>query len=159
MKKFYVKNVANYNEIDIDKLTQWMHDWWAQRRGWTVEKTKYYMEHCFHKDRLPMTLVAFNEQNEEVGMCQLNYQDLDVRPDIYPYVAKVFVEPNSRGNNITKLLLAEAIKEAKRLGFKTIYLYTKHQNLYDKYGWEIIEYTQTFKSESPLEPVYKFDIE
>ncbi len=83
--------------------------------------------------------------------------DLDVRPDIYPYLANLYVQEDYRGNGIVKLLIDRALSEAKRLGLSELFLYTKHVGLYEKYGWEFIGEIDTFLLPR-IQRLYKINI-
>ena len=122
MNNFIVEKVTNYNKINLDKCVSWMYNWWGKVEGWTKEKVETYMKSSFNNHHLPMTFIAFNENNEEVGMCQLTLHDLDCRPDIYPYIANLYIDENYRKKGIVKKLLDEAIKIAKEINLTKLYI-------------------------------------
>jgi len=156
--KFKVKQVTDYTKINFDKLCDWMFNWWGKSEGKSKEWVEHYMQHSFNKNSLPFTIIAFNEQNEEVAMCQVTMHDLEVRPDIYPYVANLFVQNEYRGNGLVNMLLKKALSVAQKIGVYEIYIYTEHVGLYEKYGWEFVGEIDTFLSPR-IQRLYKINID
>lgn len=50
-------------------------------------------------------------------------------------------------------------KNAKKANLKELFLYTKYIGLYEKFGWKFVEEVKTFRSDSPIERLYKLEIE
>ncbi len=155
--KFRAELITDYKQINLDRLCEWNYNWWGVEEEKSKEYVEHFLKYSFHKDKLPLTIVVFNEQNEEVAMCQITMHDLDVRPDIYPYLANLYVQEDYRGNGIVKLLIDRALSEAKRLGLSELFLYTKHVGLYEKYGWEFIGEIDTFLLPR-IQRLYKINI-
>jgi N-acetylglutamate synthase-like GNAT family acetyltransferase len=66
--------------------------------------------------------------------------DMDSRPQLTPWLAGVFVEPQCRGKGIGSALVRRIEAEARSLGVSTLYLYTPHTEfLYERLGWSVIE--------------------
>ena len=84
--------------------------------------------------------------------------DLFGRPDIYPWLINVFVDEAFRGRHICKELMLTVPQNAKKAGIDELFLYTSHNGLYEKYGWEFIETVKTFDEKSPEERLYKLKI-
>lgn len=79
------------------------------------------------------------ENDEIAGYCTV--AKTDCIPDVpyTPYIGFVFVGEKFRGNRISQKLIIEAMAYAKKLGFKEIYLISDHENLYEKYGFSVID--------------------
>jgi len=147
------------NEI-FEKVVEWNYNWWGKKTGKTQEQVRYLFEHsiCI-EDRLPQTFVAILD-GVAVGMYQLSMtDDLFGRPDIYPWLINVYVDEQYRGRNICKELMLTVPQKAKDIGIKKLFLYTSHVGLYEKYGWELVEMVKTFDENSPLERLYKLEIQ
>jgi N-acetylglutamate synthase-like GNAT family acetyltransferase len=84
--------------------------------------------------------------------------DLDSRPDIYPWLANLFVDEDYRLQGVATGLINQAINQSKKIGLKELYLYTKYTNLYEKFGFEFVEEVETFKKDSPIERLYKINL-
>jgi len=141
----------------FNKLCEWAYKWWGERDGWSFEKMEYFMKRMINAERIPQTYIATDGKNV-FGMYQLAMEDLDVRPDIYPWLENVWVDENYRNNGICRLLMESVTNNVRNLGLSEIYLYTKHVGLYEKFGWEFIEEIETFKSETPIQRLYKLSL-
>ena len=107
------------------------------------------MEHCTEDGRLPQTFAAF-DRGEVVGAYQFTLSDMFVRPDIYPWLANVYVPPEHRGKGYSRVML-ESVREnaAKLPGVDEIFLFTPHTGLYEKYGWEYMEDAELYNGDKP----------
>ena len=146
------------NNHIFDIICEWNYNWWGIRHGLSFEAVKCNLEHSLCKERLPQTFVALID-NEPVGMYQLSMsEDLESRPDIYPWLINVYVDEKFRGKNICRELMNTVKENAKKANLTELFLYTKHIGLYEKFGWEFVEYVKTFKDDSPIERLYKLKI-
>lgn len=150
--------LENSNNKIFDKICEWNYNWWGIRNHESFEEVKCGLEHSLNTDRLPQTFVALID-NEPVGMYQLSMcEDLNSRPDIYPWLINVYVDEFYRGNHVCRELMKTVEENAKKAGLKELYLYTKHIGLYEKFGWEFVEEVRTFRDDSPIERLYKLEI-
>lgn len=150
--------LENSNNKIFDKICEWNYNWWGIRNHESFEEVKCGLEHSLNTDRLPQTFVALLD-DEPVGMYQLSMcEDLNSRPDIYPWLINVYVDEFYRGNHVCQELMKTVEENAKKAGLKELYLYTKHIGLYEKFGWEFIEEVRTFREDSPIERLYKLII-
>ena len=146
------------NQI-FNKICEWNYNWWGIKKNNTYEEVKTYFEHSLcNEKRLPQTFIALLD-NMPVGMYQICMSDdLYSRPDLYPWLANVYVDEKYRGNGICGELMKTVKQNAKNIGLTELYLYTKHVGLYEKYGWNYIEQVNTFRGDSPNESVYRLNI-
>lgn len=108
------------------------------------------MQHSMEDNRLPQTYGVFLD-NEIIGMYQFAYDDLSVRPDIYPWLANVYIDEKYRGKGYGRRLLESVYDNAKEnIDFNKLFLYTKHIGLYEKFGWNFIGEVDTFKKSKEL---------
>ncbi len=88
---------------------------------------------------LPTTLVRVDE-GVPVGTVSLESDDMDIRPDLTPWLASLYVVPAHRGRGLGRTLVRAAEEEARSLGITTLYLYTpEHESFYAALGWERFE--------------------
>ncbi|MFL6529257.1 MAG: GNAT family N-acetyltransferase [Chthoniobacterales bacterium] len=142
-------------EIRIDYL--WQHpevadelakfswaEWQSvyEQRGQTfADALKSYRERA-QRDRLPLALVAF-ESEQLIGTVSLKPQDLEIRPEITPWLGGLFVIPEWRGRGVASLLMHRAVDEAWRLNLPRLFLWTSSaEALYLKLGWRVVERTE-----------------
>ena len=97
--------LENSNNKIFDKICEWNYNWWGIRNHESFEEVKCGLEHSLNTDRLPQTFVALID-NEPVGMYQLSMcEDLNSRPDIYPWLINVYVDEFYRGNHVCRELM------------------------------------------------------
>lgn len=146
------------NNYIFEKICEQNYNWWGIRNNESYEEVRCNLEHSLCKDRLPQTFVALID-DEPAGMYQLSMtEDLESRPDIYPWLINVYVDEKFRGKNVCRTLMETVNENAKKAGLTELYLYTKHVGLYEKFGWEYVEDVKTFKDDSPIERLYKLKI-
>lgn len=146
------------NNFIFEKICEWNYNWWGRRDGKSVEEVRCNLKHSLNKHRLPQTFVALIGE-EPVGMYQLAmFDDLDSRPDIYPWLINVYVDEKFRGKNVCRKLMETVNENAKKANLQELYLYTTHIGLYEKFGWEFVEEVQTFREDSPIERLYRLAI-
>ena len=146
------------NNLFFDKICDWYYNWLGIKNNESIEEIKCTFEHSLCKNKLPQTFVALID-GEPAGMYQLSMSDdLNSRPDLYPWLINVYVDEKFRGRNVARELMNTVKENAKELGLTELYLYTKHIGLYEKFGWKFIEELKTFKDDSPVERLYKLEI-
>ena len=153
-----LKQLINIDNDILNTITTWMYNWWGIKDGYSFEAVKCFMQHSLQKDRLPKTYGLFLNDTI-IGMFHLTYEDLAVRPDIYPWLANVYIDEKYRKMGYSKNLL-EGVKNIAQssLEFNELFLYTKHIGLYEKFGWKYISQINTYKDESRMERLYKLDL-
>ncbi|MDO5110994.1 MAG: GNAT family N-acetyltransferase [Clostridia bacterium] len=135
-----------------------MYDWWGAEEGYSFDAVKCYMAHSMGEERLPQTYGLFLD-GKIIGMYQFTQEDLFVRPDIYPWLANVYIDKPYRKMGYGGSLL-QSVKNnaAKSLSGNEVFLFTKHIGLYEKYGWQFVSEIDTFLGESSIERLYRLDL-
>lgn len=108
------------SHIDSAQIKEWMNDW-------------------LNDEKLPLALVA-RENNKLVGMCSLQMND-GIRPDLFPWLGDVCVDPEYQNQGVGKLLVRAAIEKVREMGFESLYLFIFEESLveyYQKLGWRKI---------------------
>jgi GNAT superfamily N-acetyltransferase len=150
--------LEDHNNLIFEKICEWNYNWWGIRDGKSYEEVRCNLEHSLNKDRLPQMYVALIDE-EPAGMYQFaRFDDLDTRPDIYPWLINVYVDEKYRGKNVCRKLMNTVNENAKKANLQELYLYTKHVGLYEKFGWKFVEEVKTFKKDSPIERLYRLEI-
>ena len=128
----------------LDKITDWMYGWWGRAEGYSYETVHSCMAHSLNDGGLPQTYGLYIG-DELIGMYQFTYSDLFARPDIYPWLANVYIEPRYRNKGYGDILLRSVKASARdNLSEDRLYLFTCHEGLYEKYGWEYAGEIDTF---------------
>ena len=149
-----IKQITEPESPHLALLCQWFLAWWGEREGFSAQKMECYVKHSVCIDRLPQTYLAFVD-GVPAGCYQLSMADLEVRPDLYPWLINVYVDKPYRGRGVLRAMLESAATQACGLGLKQLYLFTTHEGLYEKFGWQFVEAVETFLPDAPLQRLYR----
>ncbi len=153
-----IVRLTDKNTPEFEKIVSWSYNWWGKPSGKSEEEVRCILENSLMTARLPQTFIAL-ENGEALGMYQLSmHDDLVSRPDIYPWLINVYVDEAARGRGVCAAMMKTVAENAKRANLTELYLYTKHVGLYEKYGWEFVEYVKTFDEKSPVERLYGLEL-
>lgn len=83
-------------------------------------------------------LVAL-ENDKIAGFCTVSKTDCIPNVEYTPYIGFMFVGEAYRGHRLSQKLIQNAIIYLKDLGFENAYLVSDHNNLYEKYGFCVID--------------------
>ena len=83
-------------------------------------------------------LILIKDENL-IGFISIFPVDGEDRKDLSPWYATMYVKKEYRGNGYSKMLNDAILEEARRRGFKKIYLKTDLVNYYEKFGAKYIE--------------------
>ncbi|MBR3383205.1 MAG: GNAT family N-acetyltransferase [Clostridia bacterium] len=122
---------------ELARITDWMYGWWGLREGYTREAVNACMAHSLRVSGLPRTFGLFLGE-ELIGMYQFTLSDLFVRPDVYPWLANVYIDEKHRGLGFGREMLRSVAGNAASVGLRELYLFTEHTGLYEEFGWEFI---------------------
>lgn len=158
MDNLEFRQITQIDNDNLEIMANWMYEWWGKEEGYTYDGVKCYMGHSFQKDRLPKTYGLFHN-GRIVGMFQFTYEDLEVRPDIYPWLANLYVDEKYRNKGIARILLQKVKEIAKSsTNFNELYLFTKHIGLYEKFGWEYISELDTHIKTPRIQRLYRLTL-
>ena len=73
------------------------------------------------------------------GYCTLAKKDCIEALPYFPYIGYVFVDERYRGERLSQRMIEAAAEYARGPGFEYVYLISDHENLYEKYGFEVID--------------------
>ncbi len=85
-----------------------------------------------------ISVLGLVDDDNIVGFISLFKYDGDERRDLTPWYATMYVKDEYRHKGYSKILNEMIIEEAKRLGYKRIYLKTDLVNYYEKFGAKYI---------------------
>lgn len=110
--------------------------------------------HCFTD--WERVIIALDNQ-KICGYCTV--AKTDCIPDVpyTPYIGYLFVGEEHRGRRLSQKLIQYAMHYLKSIGFDKVYLVSDHENLYEKYGFEIVDYKKA--SWGSVEKIYMQGLE
>src|SRR5262245_29302470 len=103
-----IDSLANQSHF-IPTLARWTYEEWRHLRS--------------GGSRIPTVFVAF-EGLEFLGSAKLIVNDMDIRAELSPWLAGVFVVPQHRRRGIGAALVRRVVDEARDLAVPRLYLYT-----------------------------------
>lgn len=158
MNNLEFRQIIEIDDKNLEIMTDWMYNWWGQEEGYTFNSVKCFIKHSLQKTRLPKTYGLFSD-GIIIGMFQFTYEDLEVRPDIYPWLANLYVDEEYRNKGVARLLLEKVNEIAKtELNFNELYLFTEHKGLYEKFGWEYVSELDTYLKTPRVQRLYKLKL-
>lgn len=73
------------------------------------------------------------------GYCTVAKIDCIPNVSYTPYIGYMFVDEAYRGNRLSQKMIRYAMDYLKGIGFGKVYLVSDHENLYEKYGFRVID--------------------
>jgi len=124
----------------IPALARWHHGQWASLNpGETLASRTERLERHAAGGELPLTWVAL-EGETLLGSASLVPNDMELRSELEPWLASVYVGSAFRGQGIGSLLVEHITGEAGAMGYSRIYLFTPdQQKFYQRLGWRVRE--------------------
>ena len=83
---------------------------------------------------------------------------MDIRPNLYPWLANLYLAPEYRGKGYSCFLIGAVKEEAEKAGLHELFLYTAHEGLYERYGWEFCGMVDTFRKTPRMQRLYRLRI-
>lgn len=113
---------------------------------WSNPKSKHEMDKYIKEKKNKIlsedkviTVLALIENNIMLGFISLFKYDGEERKDLTPWYATMYVKQEYRNKGYSKILNKVILSEAKKLGYKKVYLKTNLINYYEKFGAKFIE--------------------
>jgi len=124
----------------IEQLARWHHNEWLHLNpGATFGKRLARYNKIVITKALPEIFIAC-ENEKLLGSVTLDKEDMDTRQYLTPWLASLFVEPNSRSLGVASALIKYCLDDAKQKNFKNLYLFTEDQTIfYQHRGWHFVE--------------------
>lgn len=106
---------------------------------WGSEKTYNLYKDCISHCAVPFpNWYLLIDEEKPIGCAGLISNDFISRIDLYPWLCALYIEREYRGKAYGSLLIERIKTDAKKLGFKNLYLCTDHIGYYEKYGFSYI---------------------
>jgi GNAT superfamily N-acetyltransferase len=124
----------------IPLLASWFYnEWGVNDPHLSLETITGKLKGRLHREHLPLVLVLLRD-NSPIASASLKIQEMDTHPQYLHWLGSVYVLPEMRHQGIGSKLVQSSVSEARRLGIKELYLYTRHREaFYARLGWKPIE--------------------
>jgi len=138
MKDLVVDLLPDEEAVRTVASWQWQ-EWGAGYPDMTLDGFVTEVRKALRSATIPIVLVA-RVGVEVIGTASIILNDLPTRQDLKPWLASVFVLPEYRNSGIGTSLTREAIKHAKILKLRSLYLFTHDKTaFYKKFGWREVD--------------------
>lgn len=123
----------------IRQLAEWFYaEWLSSNPQASIEKMEATLTLRAESQKVPLTMVCFDEEGSLAGSASLTVCDMKSHPELTPWLGSVFVAPSARGQGLASKLCLKIETEAQKLGYSKLYLFTDDKMpLYTKLGWLI----------------------
>ncbi|MBN2613666.1 MAG: GNAT family N-acetyltransferase [Bacteroidales bacterium] len=132
MMNIEIVELSKRNDL-LDKAIDYFWNCWGNENNYN------FYNDCIsnsldEKSILPkFYLVLYND--EIIGSYALVTNDIISRQDLFPWFACLYVNNEHRNKGIAGQLLKHGLNEAKKKGYKILYLSTDLEGFYERYGW------------------------
>ena len=125
----------------IPLVANWLWDAFWHPNGHPLEEVREILATCTAEIGTPQSFVLL-AGDIPCGTASLVAADLEIRNDIGPWLAGVYVVPEARGQGCAQRLVTTVEDAARMSGYRSLFLYTNDAHaLYEKLGWFTIEET------------------
>lgn len=90
-------------------------------------------------DNLYFCKLILLDNNKLIGFISIFPTDGDERKNLFPWYATMYVKRKYRGNGYSKILNNAILEEARKRAIKRLYLKTKLENYYEKFGAKFLD--------------------
>ncbi len=87
-----------------------------------------------------LSIIGLIDNDELIGFVSLLKSDGELRTDLTPWFATLFIKEEFRGNGYSSILVDSILNEARKLSFEKVYLKTSLNNYYEKFGARYVEH-------------------
>lgn len=123
----------------VPTIATWhWHEWGTTAMEGDATRRAEKLRTRLHRDRVPVMYVALDDE-VPLGTSALVESDMDTHPELFPWLANVYVTPPARGRGIARALVQHVMDQAAVFTLSRLYLYTHTaRGLYEKLGWYVI---------------------
>ena len=152
--------LADYPEF-VEACAAWSYGrWGVQNKDASLDLSLERFGQGAQKEGIPLTILAINEDTGlPVAMGSIWESDSDRWNEVTPWIAAVFTHYRYRGQGIAKAIIARLEEEARRLGYKDIYLKSgSAAPMYLEMGYEALEIVETDETAAGTETLFKKEL-
>lgn len=151
---FVIDHLPRHPEL-VSTVAHWIYQAFIDPDQWSFDAiVQLFATRSMHS--LPMTWIAL-DQGICVGTVSLFTNDLKTRPQLSPWLAALYVQPEHRSRGVAAHLISSVISECRLLGYTKLYLRTEHTaEYYRQRGWNFVEMTHDLNGQETA--VFNYEI-
>jgi GNAT superfamily N-acetyltransferase len=134
-----IESIAEHPEL-IETVARWQFGEWGHLEPGDslAARIAYLGRQAAYPGRIPTTFIAL-DGDEPLGSASVVEYDMETHPELTPWLASVYVQPDARGRGVASALVRCVMQEVTALGVSRLYLFTESaRGLYEKLGWQMI---------------------
>ena len=135
MQVVNIKSNSNYLKEYIKLCSL---EWGSKKSKEEMEKYTSDKEKRILRGDKVISILGLVRENVLLGFISLFRYEDESNKQLTPWYATMYVKNEYRGKGFSKILNNAILKEAKRLGYKKVYLKTNLINYYEKFGAKYI---------------------
>lgn len=112
------------------------------------------MSHDYFNDWQRVMIVI--DDHQVIAFCIFTKEDGIIGVNYTPYIGYIYVDEKHRGQRISQKMINKAIEYARELNFKAVYIISDHDNLYEKYGFDVYDHKEN--RHGIIEKIYRKEI-
>ena len=125
----YLPNVAGWD----------FNEWGHHSPTKTVQDYEAAFRSLLNRDTIPLTVIGLWD-GIPAGMSSIFVQDMDIHPELTPWLAAVYVSADYRDKGIGSKLVGAIEEIAARLRIARLHLWTPDkEHFYSRLGWSVLE--------------------
>jgi GNAT superfamily N-acetyltransferase len=130
----HVKYFQNWIPI----IAKWIYEEWAYAFPMrTLQDIQKGLFGRMNESEMPITLIAHDERGV-LGTASLKASDMEILPDLGPWLSSVYVHSDYRGQGVASALVSEIERIARQLGHTRLYVFNPvSQGVFEKLGWQV----------------------
>lgn len=128
-KKDFITELAELHHMEWKHLTPSL----------SLEGRARLIARAAKREGIPSVFIAV-AGSQLIGSAAIVQNDMEIKSDLSPWLAAVYVKKDFRNQGIATELIARCESEAARSNVDVCYLYTEHASmLYERLGWSHIK--------------------
>ena len=134
-----IVNLRDARQFFPDVADRIWRAWWKPG-GTPLAELEEMLSDVIAANDFPFTLVAV-EDDRFAGTVTAIASDLDERPELTPWIAAVWVEPEFRRSGVARAIVEQAVQTMFEQGHAQVYLYANApmRSFYLGLGWTLLE--------------------
>lgn len=129
--------------MEIKLMTEADELWDAVREyaaecGWSSGKILA-EDMCHHRFSDWERVAVLLKEEEICGYCTIIKEEAIPDMPYTPFIGTLYIAESLRGNRLGEKMLLASMDYLKSVGFDKAYLISDHENLYEKYGFHVVD--------------------